>query len=131
MQCNYFTNFIKTNDRIIVGTSDLLVRENNYVYKVKAVAKTDSKKTFNKDAQDLLESTNLIILALDRDLVSPNDDFINRIAFNAPIYKVEDQNKDFVDVDEGDIKDDDEGSFDNAENEINTHKGIKIKRPPI
>lgn len=121
MQCNYFTNFIKTNDRIIVGTSDLLVRENNYVYKVKAVVKTDSKKTFNKDAQDLLESTNLIILALDRDLVSPNDDFINRIAFNAPIYKVEDQNKDFVDIDEGDIKDDDEGSFDSAENEINEY----------
>ena len=50
VQCNYFTNFIKTNDRIIVGTSDLLVRENNYVYKVKAIVKTDSKKTFNKDA---------------------------------------------------------------------------------
>lgn len=87
MQLNYFTNNIKLNDRFILGTLDLEDRSNNSTYKVKAVIKSTLDKTFIRDYEDEINSTPLVILALDKDLVSPNDDMVGRIAESAPIYK--------------------------------------------
>lgn len=89
MQLNYFTNFINLNDRFIMGVADLESRENNQVYKVKAVIKSTLDKTFLRDSQDEMESTPLVIIALDKDMISPEDDIESRIANGAPIYKVE------------------------------------------
>mgnify|MGYP003302793196 CR=1 FL=1 len=85
---NYYTNSIKINDRFVFGTMNPEDRENNTVYKVKAVFKADTKHTFTMNRQDEIESTPLVILGLDKDLISPDDDFVNRIASQAPIYKV-------------------------------------------
>jgi len=93
MQLNYFTNSIKINDRFIFGTLDNEVRENNAVYKVKAVVKSTTTHTFTQDSNDELESTPLLLVALDKDAISPQDNFQTRIANNAPIYLIPSVNK--------------------------------------
>jgi hypothetical protein len=50
MQLNYFTNHIGLNDRFVVGVIDSETRENNSVYKVKAVIKSTLDKTFIRDS---------------------------------------------------------------------------------
>lgn len=87
MQLNYFTNFIGLNDRFVVGVIDSEARENNSVYKVKAVIKSTLDKTFIRDGLDEMESTPLVIVALDKDMIAPDDDIINRVAESATIYK--------------------------------------------
>ena len=87
MQLNYFTNHIRLNDRFVVGVIDSETRENNSIYKVKAVVKSTLDKTFIRDGQDEIESTPLIVIALDKDLIAPDDDIINRVAESTPIYK--------------------------------------------
>lgn len=90
-QLNYYTNNIKINDRFIFGTLDDEVRENNATYKVKAVIKANNSKTFvkqNDNGSDELSTTPLIILALDKDAVAPQDNFKTRIANNAPVYLI-------------------------------------------
>lgn len=89
MQLNYFTNFIKINDRFLFGTINTDDRKNNQVYKVKAITKSNTEHTFMRDHKDELESTSLIILALDKEEISPDDDLENRIANNTTIYKVD------------------------------------------
>ena len=92
LQLNYFTNFIKINDRLILGLSDVEDRENNSVYQVKAVVKANSQKTFARNNQTSIEDIPLIILALDKDEAADGDDLINRIPNQAPLYKVEQEN---------------------------------------
>ena len=88
MQLNYFTNNVKINDRFVFDVTDLNVRENNHVYKVKAVVKSTAKNTFVKNQEEALKNTDLVILALDRDMVAPDDDLETRVAESAPIYEV-------------------------------------------
>ena len=88
MQMNYFTNNIKINDRFILGGVDLEDRKNNATYKVKAVVKSTSEKTFARMGSAEIENIPLVIIALDKDMVDEADDFFTRIADNAPIYKV-------------------------------------------
>ena len=87
MQCNYFTKHIKINDRFILGTIDTENRENNTVVKVKAINRAGTGHTYIQDSDDEIASTSLVVLSLDKDMISPDDDFTNRIASNAPIYK--------------------------------------------
>lgn len=87
MQMNYFTNNVKINDRFVFNVTDTEVRENNHVYKVKAVVKSTAKTTFVKNEKAALRMTDLVILALDRDMVAPDDNLETRVAETAPIYK--------------------------------------------
>lgn len=96
MQLNYFSNSIKINDRFIFGTLNPDVRENNSVYRVKAVIKPNTKHTFMQDHEDEMNSTPLVIVAMDKDMVSPNDDFVNRIAANFAIYDVPEEDSSII-----------------------------------
>ena len=87
MQMNYFSNSIKINDRVIFGGVDLQDKENNAVYKVKAVVKSASTITFSKNGSSEIEKIPLIVIAFDKDTLNKtDDDFYNRIAEQAPIY---------------------------------------------
>ena len=88
MQLNYFTNFIKINDRFILGGVSTYDKENNAVYKVKGIIKSSSTKTFFKPGSDEVESTPLLLVALEKDTVDEADDFINRVADQNSIYYV-------------------------------------------
>ena len=85
-QMNYFTDCIGINDRLIFGGVNLEDRENNAVFKVKAVVKSTSLKTFSKIDSAEIENIPLVILALDKDTISGNDDFHTRLANQPPIY---------------------------------------------
>lgn len=89
MQLNYFTNFIKINDRMIIGGVDTEDESNNTLFKVKAIVKANSNRTFSKFGSYDLENIPLIILGLDRDLAGEDDDFYKRIAVQSPIYPVQ------------------------------------------
>ena len=89
VQMNYFTNFIKINDRLILGSTDVEDPENNSVYQVKAVVKANSQKTFARNNKTGIEDIPIIILALDKDVTASEDDLVNRIPKQAPLYKVE------------------------------------------
>lgn len=86
MQLNYFTNFIKINDRFILGGVSLIDRANNTVFKVKSVMKSTSFKTFSELGSDEVSNVPLLYLALDRDLIDEADNFETRIANQCPIY---------------------------------------------
>ena len=88
MQLNYFTNQIKINDRFLFGIMDVNRRDNNSAYKVKAVIKSNQEHTFMRDHEDEMLSTNLLILALDKDSISDKDDLEKRVAYNTSIYSV-------------------------------------------
>lgn len=90
MQMNYFANAIKINDRLILGGVDLADKENNSVYKVKAVIKCNSTSTFQRNVDDGIDNIPYVILALDKDMVSGEDDFEKRIPAHAPLYYVPD-----------------------------------------
>lgn len=87
MQMNYFTNNIKVNDRFIFGGVDLTDRENNAVYKVKAVVKSASMKTFSKEKSNEIKNIPLVLIAMDKDVIDAKDDFVTRIANMSPIYR--------------------------------------------
>lgn len=89
MQLNYFTNFIKINDRMIIGGVDLEDASNNTVFKVKAIVKANSKRTFAKFGSYELNNIPLIIIGLDRDLTGEQDNFYHRIAVQSPLYPVQ------------------------------------------
>ena len=89
MQLNYFTNQVQIGDRFLFGTVNLDPSDNNQAYKVKAIVKASTSHTFVKDAEDEMNSTQIITLALDKDLLSPGDDLVNRIANSAPVYLTE------------------------------------------
>lgn len=87
-QMNYFTKGIKINDRIILSGVNLEDREDNSVYKVKAVVKTLGTNTFSMNSSNNIENIPLAIIALDKDVIDEGDNFINRVADVAPMYKV-------------------------------------------
>lgn len=87
-QMNYFSNCIKINDRIILGSVDTNELENNSLYKVKAVIKCASTKTFVKEGDNGIRDISLVVLALDKDTVADEDNFVKRIPKNAPIYLI-------------------------------------------
>ena len=91
MQLNYFTNFIKINDRFLFGTIDNSERSNNQVFKVKAVIKATSQTTFQMDDQDELNNSPLIVLALDKDNIGPDDDIKTRVVAGTPVYLVDEK----------------------------------------
>lgn len=90
VQMNYYTNAIKINDRLLFGAVDPNNRSNNQVYKVKAVIKSAMDKTFTRNLDEEIQQTPIIILALDKDNIAAEDNFIDKIAQDAPIYKSED-----------------------------------------
>lgn len=88
MQLNYFSNFIEINDRIILGGVDVEDESNNTLFKVKAIVKANSTRTFTDFGSMDLKNIPLITLGLDRDLADSDDDFYKRIASKSPIYPV-------------------------------------------
>ena len=88
VQMNYFSNCIKINDRIILGSIDVNEELNNSLYKVKAVIKCASTKTFVRQRENGIKDIPLIVLALDKDTVADEDNFEKRIPKNAPVYLI-------------------------------------------
>ena len=88
MQLNYFSNAVKINSRVILGGTDQNDIENNAIYKVKAVIKSTSTKTFAKSGFTGLEDIPFVVLALDKDLWSANDVAVTRVVNNAPLYLI-------------------------------------------
>lgn len=88
MQMNYFTNSIEINDRVIFGGVDLENRDNNAVFKVKAVVKSSSLTTFAKSDSNEIQNIPLVLVALDKDTISTEDDFHTRLANQPPVYVV-------------------------------------------
>lgn len=87
MQLNYFSNCITINDRVIFGGVNLDDKQNNAVYKVKAVVKASALNTFSKKGSTEIEKIPLCIVAFDKDEINETgDDFINKVAQQAPIY---------------------------------------------
>lgn len=91
MQMNYFTNSIGLNDRFILGGTDLQNRSNNATFKVKAIVKSTSERTFAPQGSAEIENIPLIIIALDKDMIDEADDFYTRVANQAPIYLVKEE----------------------------------------
>lgn len=92
MQYNKYTKFLKINDRFIIGPVDMVDRYNNTVYKIKAVRRYQGLSTFD------LNSIPLVFLALEKDDISPNDDFVNRVAFSNGKYREEDYLQEDIDL---------------------------------
>lgn len=87
-QMNYFSNCIKINDRIILGSVDTNEIQNNSLYKVKAVIKCASTKTFVKEGDSGIKDIPMVVFALDKDTVADEDDLAKRIPKNAPVYLI-------------------------------------------
>ena len=87
-QMNYFSNCIKINDRIILGPIDTNEIQNNSLYKVKAVIKCASTKTFVKEGDNGIKDIPMVVFALDKDTVADEDDLAKRIPKNAPVYLI-------------------------------------------
>lgn len=88
MQYNYFTQGIRLNDRYIIGDVDLERRDINSVFKVKAVQRLASEATFGIATDLTLSNTSLILVALDRDVISSEDDLEHRVTAQPTLYKV-------------------------------------------
>jgi hypothetical protein len=84
MQYNQYTKYIKINHRFLVGPVNLYDREDNMIFKVKAVRKFQSGATYD------LNSIDLVVLALERSLVDAQDDFETRIVSQNASYNVDD-----------------------------------------
>lgn len=93
MQYNHFTKNVKVNDRFIIGNTDLEDRQNNTVFKVKAVSKYTGDSTFKIGTIKEDMNIPLVIIALDRDVLSDNDDLEHRVAMQPALYKVEELNE--------------------------------------
>lgn len=90
MQYNHFTKNVKVNDRFVIGNTDLEDRQNNTVFKVKAVSKFTGDSTFKVGAIKDDIDIPLVVIALDRDVLSEQDDLERRVAMQSALYKVED-----------------------------------------
>lgn len=93
MQYNHFTKNIKVNDRFVIGNTDLEDRQNNTVFKVKAVSKYAGDATFKTGVIADNVDIPLVVIALDRDVLSEQDDLEHRVAMQPALYKVENQIK--------------------------------------
>lgn len=81
MQYNQYTKNIKINHRFLIGPANIEDREDNLIFKVKAVRKFQAESTYD------LNSIPLVFLALERSSVDPNDDFETRIMSQNSTYK--------------------------------------------
>ena len=86
MQLNYFTNFIKINDNLLLGGVDLITKDNNAIYKVKAISKACGDNTFFSPNDNNVKGIPLITLALEKVMVNIESDIENRIVPSAPLY---------------------------------------------
>ena len=101
MQYNYFTQNIKPNDRFIIGNVDLEDRNNNTVFKVKAISKFKGNKTFQVgNKEEDLGTVPLVLIAMDRDVISEKDDFEHRISSQPTLYRTEKKNETIVEPSE-------------------------------
>lgn len=87
-QLNYFTNFIKINDRLIIGNTSSSSRDNNAAYRVKYLNKFASDSTFKVGYDVNLGSVPIVIMSLEKDVVMAEDNLVDRVAQRAPLYKV-------------------------------------------
>lgn len=94
-QLNYFTKGIQINDRLIIGDT-FSYKENNQAFNVVAVNNFSSVSTFQVGYDVDVLSSPLIIVGLKKDVLFGGDNFIERVAEHAPLYKVEEQKKDPV-----------------------------------
>lgn len=93
MQYNKYTKNIVINDRFIIGPVDLQDKQNNQIFRVKAIRKFRNSSTF-KDGDE-----KIIFLALDKDDLGPqeDDDLRTRVVVNSPYYikeELEDEHTD-------------------------------------
>lgn len=88
LQMNYISNCIKINDRVILGTVDTNQLENNSLYKVKAIIKCASTKTFTRQGESGIKDIPYVVVALDKDSITEEDDLVKRIPRQAPVYLV-------------------------------------------
>lgn len=86
MQYNQYTKHIKINHRFVVGATNINDREDNTIFKVKAVNKFQSCSTYEVD------DVPLVVLALERSLVDSTDDFETRIMSQNATYKKDNVN---------------------------------------
>lgn len=114
MQYNQYTKHIKINHRFVVGPVNLEDREDNTVFKVKAVNKFQSCATYS------VKDIPFVILALERSLVDANDDFETRIMSQNATY-----NNDETD-DTNNIPDEKMGYFIKIDSNINTNNKILL-----
>jgi len=63
-------------------------RQNNIVYKVKAVVKSMATNTFSSTGVSQLKNTPLTTIALDKDSISDKDNFESGIATQTSVYRV-------------------------------------------
>ena len=116
MQYNHFTKNVKVNDRFIIGNTDLEDRQNNTVFKVKAVSKYTGDSTFKIGTIKEDMNIPLVIIALDRDVLSEQDDLEHRVAMQPALYKVEERF-------EPELPSHDSGEENEETNVIPEHKG--------
>lgn len=88
MQLNYFTNFIKIDDVLLLGGADLINKSNNSIYRVKAISKSCGDNTFFLNNDNNVKNIPLITLTLEKTVVDEGDNFEKRVSDNAPIYLV-------------------------------------------
>jgi hypothetical protein len=92
MQYNKYTKFLKVNDRFIVGPVDTIDLYNNTIYKIKALRRYQNLSTFDAN------SVPLLFLALERDDVSADDNFENRVAKSNGTYRDDDYIQKDIDI---------------------------------
>ena len=116
LQYNDYTKKIKVNHRFILGETDIEDRENNLVFKVKAVNKFKSTATYDE------KRNSLVMLALDRDNIGDDDDLVNRVTANAPVFVIKSPSE----VPEDNINNDKEPDL-NQDDNITDEYTIEVK----
>ena len=116
LQYNDYTKKIKVNHRFILGETDIEDRENNFVFKVKAVNKFKSTATYDE------KRNSLVMLALDRDNIGDDDDLVNRVTANAPVFVIKSPSE----VPEDNINNDKEPDL-NQDDNITDEYTIEVK----
>lgn len=111
LQYNQYTKNIIINDRFLIGPVDLQNKENNSIFKVKAIRKFNNSSTFNDGDE------RLIFLALDKDDLGyqTNDNLETRVVIHSPYYI-----KDEIFDDENNTQDDKQYHI-----EVVTNDGLK------
>ena len=96
VQFNEYTKSIKMSDRFILGSIDFEDKTNNSVYKVKEVFRMGAKYTIDPN------SIPMIVLALERDIINTEQDYIQLDSDGTKHYiadyytkKDQDNNKDY------------------------------------
>lgn len=90
MQYNYFTQWLRINDRFLIGdTFDDKSRNTNSAFLIKAIDKFSTSSTFSINTSEILADVPLILMALDRDVEYSEKDNVNtRLASDCAKYLV-------------------------------------------